>query len=168
MEGWNKGKERFGDVPTKRTDGMIYNGDFNVDEMTDEDFEHYERNYEDSLIVDINNRINDFLGADDELDELFFQVGDLIIENGSASTALIQRTFRIGYNRAARLLDYLETVGIISESFGSVPRDLLISSYEWDAIKASVKSSLLSMKHDENIMQNEILLKADEQKNCRT
>ncbi len=64
---------------------------------------------------------------EDEEDEIFFEACEFVIEQGGASTSLLQRNFRIGYNRAARLIEMMEQQGIISEAKGSKPRDVLIS-----------------------------------------
>ena len=62
-----------------------------------------------------------------EEDELFFEACEFVLEHGGASTSSVQRRFRIGYNRAARLIDMMEEQGIISESRGSKPREVLIT-----------------------------------------
>lgn len=61
-----------------------------------------------------------------EEDELFEEVIEFILEQDEASTSMIQRQFRIGYNRAARLMDSLEDKGIISGQQGSRPRNVLM------------------------------------------
>ncbi|HLR42707.1 MAG TPA: DNA translocase FtsK [Pseudogracilibacillus sp.] len=61
-------------------------------------------------------------------DELLHEVIHFVVENGQASTSLLQRRFRIGYNRAARLIDTLEMKGIVSEQNGSKPREVLINA----------------------------------------
>lgn len=70
-----------------------------------------------------------------EEDELFSEVCEFVVSQGGASTSLLQRRFRIGYNRAARLIDMMELQGIISENRGSKPRDILISEEELDIIQ---------------------------------
>ena len=67
-------------------------------------------------------------------DELFYEACEFIVEQGSASTSLLQRQFRIGYNRAARLMDMLEDKGIISEARGSRARDVLITESDLEEI----------------------------------
>ena len=59
-------------------------------------------------------------------DELFPDVLEFAIEAGTVSTSMIQRKFRIGYNRAARMIDVLEEKGYISGANGSKPREVLI------------------------------------------
>lgn len=71
----------------------------------------------------------------EEEDELFYDACEFIVEQGSASTSSLQRRFRIGYNRAARLIDMLEQQGFISEARGSKPRDVLISASDLEAIQ---------------------------------
>jgi len=62
-----------------------------------------------------------------EQDELFEEVILFVLEQNQASTSLLQRQFRIGYNRAARLMDTLYEAGIISAQNGSKPREVLIT-----------------------------------------
>ena len=61
-------------------------------------------------------------------DELFAQAAQIIVDSGQSSTSHLQRRMRIGYNRAARLMDELEAVGIVSASEGeNKPRRILAS-----------------------------------------
>ena len=61
-----------------------------------------------------------------ELDALYNEVVDFAIESGKISASLIQRRFKVGYNRAARLVDDLESRGIVGPQNGSKPREVLI------------------------------------------
>ncbi|MFB1051836.1 DNA translocase FtsK [Paraliobacillus sp. JSM ZJ581] len=65
-------------------------------------------------------------------DELYHEVLSFVIEQSGASASLLQRRFKIGYNRAARLIDTLEHNGIISAQKGSKPRDVLVTTAELD------------------------------------
>ena len=60
-------------------------------------------------------------------DEILPEVIEFVVEQSQVSTSLLQRQFRIGYNRAARLIDTLEDKGVISGQNGSKPRDVLVS-----------------------------------------
>ncbi len=60
-------------------------------------------------------------------DELFEEACQFVIEQEGASASSLQRRFRIGYNRAARLVDMMEAQGIVSEAKGSKPREVLVS-----------------------------------------
>jgi S-DNA-T family DNA segregation ATPase FtsK/SpoIIIE len=59
-------------------------------------------------------------------DPLLNEAKDLVIKTGKASASYLQRRFRIGYARAASLLDMLEQQGIIGPANGSKPRDVLV------------------------------------------
>ncbi|MGD6802627.1 DNA translocase FtsK [Rossellomorea aquimaris] len=73
--------------------------------------------------------------VDEQEDELFLEACEFVVNQGGASTSLIQRHFRVGYNRAARLVDMMESHGIVSEAKGSKPRDVLISSRELEELQ---------------------------------
>ncbi|PSO43214.1 hypothetical protein BRC19_01690 [Candidatus Saccharibacteria bacterium QS_5_54_17] len=64
--------------------------------------------------------------VEDAEDDLFMDAAKLVVETGKASSSLIQRRLRVGYSRAARLLDMLEEHGVVSPQDGSRPRDVLI------------------------------------------
>ena len=63
-----------------------------------------------------------------EQDELFEAVGYFIIDNNKASIGTIRRSFKIGFNRAARILDQLEDAGVVGPEEGTRPRKVLMSS----------------------------------------
>ncbi|MDQ0337322.1 S-DNA-T family DNA segregation ATPase FtsK/SpoIIIE [Caldalkalibacillus uzonensis] len=63
-------------------------------------------------------------------DELYDQAVELVIQQGSASVSMLQRRFRIGYTRAARLIDAMEANGIVGPYEGSKPREVLVSKEE--------------------------------------
>ena len=60
-------------------------------------------------------------------DELFYKAALLFIESNTASVSLLQRRLRIGYTRAARLMDFLEEKGVVGEYEGSKPREVLMT-----------------------------------------
>ena len=64
---------------------------------------------------------------DGETDEYFEDAVDFLIEKGKASTTLLQKRFRIGYNRASRLMDCLEARGIVGPEDGVKPRKVLVN-----------------------------------------
>ncbi|EOL42406.1 cell division protein FtsK [Enterococcus phoeniculicola] len=67
---------------------------------------------------------------DNPQDELYEEAKALVIEMQTASVSLLQRRFRVGYNRAARLIDELEAHGVVGASEGSKPRKVLIEQTE--------------------------------------
>ncbi|KYO65753.1 FtsK/SpoIIIE family DNA translocase [Thermovenabulum gondwanense] len=70
----------------------------------------------------------------EELDELFREALKIVFENGQASVSLLQRKLRVGYARAARLIDQLEAQGIISGYDGAKPRQVLINKEQYDKL----------------------------------
>lgn len=63
-------------------------------------------------------------------DELFEDALSLVLDMGQASASMLQRRFRIGYTRAARLVDTMEELGIVGQSVGSKPREVIMSRQE--------------------------------------
>lgn len=68
-----------------------------------------------------------FLGSLDDVDddELYEDAKEAVIEAGKASTSYIQRKLRVGYSRAARLMDMLEEKGVIGPANGAEPRKVI-------------------------------------------
>ncbi|MBC2283683.1 DNA translocase FtsK [Listeria booriae] len=73
--------------------------------------------------------------AKEEKDDLFDEACDFVLSQNGASTSLLQRHFRIGYNRAARLMESLEQHNIVSETNGSRPRDVIITREQLEKIR---------------------------------
>jgi S-DNA-T family DNA segregation ATPase FtsK/SpoIIIE len=69
-------------------------------------------------------------GANDADDDMFRDAVGVVIENRKASTSLLQRRLRIGYGRAARLIEQMEEQGIIGQADGSRPREVLVNSID--------------------------------------
>ncbi len=70
--------------------------------------------------------------AANEFDELFVQVGRFIIESQKASIGNLQRVFRIGFNRAARIMDQLYEAGVVGKEQGTKPRQVLMTLEEFE------------------------------------
>ena len=85
---------------------------------------------------DVLTRIErtDQTAAEDDGDELLSDAIELVVRSGQASVSMLQRRFRIGYNRAARIVDMMEARGIVSPQDGSRPRQVLISEEEYDCM----------------------------------
>ncbi len=66
----------------------------------------------------------------EEVDALYHEAVDFVLKHNGASASLLQRRFKIGYNRAARLIDSMEDNGVISGQNGSKQREVLISSLD--------------------------------------
>lgn len=65
-------------------------------------------------------------GEGDEADPFYDKAVELVLEKGQASTSMIQRTFRIGYNRAARIIEMMEREGVVGKMDGVKPREILV------------------------------------------
>ena len=69
-----------------------------------------------------------------ERDEYFVQAGRFIIEKEKASIGMLQRMFKIGFNRAARIMDQLAEAGVVGEEEGTKPRKVLMSMEEFEEL----------------------------------
>jgi S-DNA-T family DNA segregation ATPase FtsK/SpoIIIE len=76
----------------------------------------------------------------EEEDELFYEACEFVVDQGGASTSSLQRRFKIGYNRAARLMDLMEQNGYISGANGSKPRDVLITETDLEAMQTNTSN----------------------------
>ena len=68
-------------------------------------------------------------------DELLPAAVDVVLETGQASVSMLQRRLKLGYSRAARLVDQMEERGIVGPFEGSKPRQLLITRAQWDEMQ---------------------------------
>jgi S-DNA-T family DNA segregation ATPase FtsK/SpoIIIE len=93
-----------------------------------------EADYSEEIIDSIEN---ESIQADDpeDTDELLPDAIECVVDTGQASTSMLQRRFRIGYNRAARMMDMLEDRGIVGPQDGSRPRQVLLSKEEYEQQK---------------------------------
>ncbi len=62
----------------------------------------------------------------DEYDDMYDKCVELVVEKGQASTSMLQRAFRLGYNRAARIIDMMEREGIVGPMDGAKPREVRV------------------------------------------
>jgi DNA segregation ATPase FtsK/SpoIIIE, S-DNA-T family len=66
---------------------------------------------------------------EEDHDDLFEDAVQVVLQNGKASTSFLQRRLRVGYARAARIMDEMEQAGVIGEGQGAKPREILIESW---------------------------------------
>ena len=71
-------------------------------------------------------------GSSDDNDEFFYEAGKLITESGKSSIGMLQRKFKIGFNRAARIMDSLAEAGVVGPDAGTKPRAILMSPEEFE------------------------------------
>ncbi len=87
--------------------------------------------YDESLMNASENSTSATSGEREEYDDpMYNEIVDFAIQTGKISASLIQRRFRFGYNRAARVIDLLEERGIIGPQNGSKPREVLVKVKE--------------------------------------
>lgn len=98
---------------------------------------HLKQKYKDELPDDITfseeakegrSDIFDAVEDPDDEDELFEEARETVIKAGKGSTSYLQRKLRVGYARAARLMDMLEEQGVVGPPDGSKPRDVLVEA----------------------------------------
>ena len=70
-------------------------------------------------------------GDADDVDELFNDAVSIAVESGRVSTSMLQSRLKLGYARAARIVDQMESCGIIGPFEGQKPRQILISKEDW-------------------------------------
>ena len=75
---------------------------------------------------------NSASSEDDAYDEYFDQAGRLIIDKDKASIGMLQRVYRIGFNRAARIMDQLAEAGVVGEEDGTKPRKILMNKEDFE------------------------------------
>lgn len=86
-----------------------------------------EISYENTIIETISK--SNITKSSDE-DELLSQAIEFVVESGQGSASMLQRKFKIGFNRAARLIDSMEERGVVGQSEGSKPRKVLMSKQD--------------------------------------
>lgn len=98
-----------------------------IQSVTDFIKSHSSPQYDDSILNYAPRGLAGGVGGDGEVDDdLYNEAKKLVIETGKASASLLQRRLRVGYARAARLLDLLEDQGVIGPADGAKPRDVLV------------------------------------------
>lgn len=84
------------------------------------------------IIKEIENQT-----TNEEVDEYLEQAIDMVVNDGQASVSYIQRKFKVGYSRAARIIDQLEERGVVGGHEGSKPRKVLITLEELDQMRGN-------------------------------
>ncbi|MNZ98024.1 DNA translocase SpoIIIE [compost metagenome] len=90
--------------------------------------------YDESLVPEVEEETGD---QDEVLDELYDNAVQIVLEAKQASVSLLQRRMRVGYTRAARLIDSMEARGIVGPYEGSKPREVLMSMEQYKMNKVS-------------------------------
>jgi S-DNA-T family DNA segregation ATPase FtsK/SpoIIIE len=83
-----------------------------------------------SILSEVKKEKEGAGGVEDEYDEKYDEAVAFVADTGQASISLVQRRFRIGYNRAARIIEKMEEEGVVGPSDGVKPREVLIKKIE--------------------------------------
>ena len=89
--------------------------------------------------------------GDEDEDELLPEAIELVVTSRQASASMLQRRYRIGYNRAGRIIDIMEARGIIGPSEGSKPRKVLMSKEEYAQQQSSSDSRNTAVQAEQNV-----------------
>lgn len=114
---------------------------------------NFSTNYDQQIMEEIEKKAvqtgnksstNDSEPSRDELagDEMLPAAVDVILETGQASVSMLQRRLKLGYARAARIVDEMEERGIVGPFMGSKPRSILITKEQWESMKNGGTSQL--------------------------
>ena len=108
---------------------------------------HYSTTYDQQVMEEIERKaaqagnkatVSDPEPSAEELDgdEMLPAAVDIILETGQASVSMLQRRLKLGYARAARIVDEMEEKGIVGPHQGSKPRAILITKEQWEIMKS--------------------------------
>lgn len=123
-----------GAVPLKRVHGAFVS-DQEVQKVVGALKAHCAPQYDEAIIAACDKAMSESNGeggggesggsSDEDFDPFYDKAVELVLEKGQASTSMIQRTFRIGYNRAARIIEMMEREGVVGKMDGVRPREVL-------------------------------------------
>jgi len=104
-----------------------------IQKLVDHSISQQKAIYDESLTVDrssgsssVSSDVDGYASDEEYDDPIYNEVVDFAVSAGKISASLVQRKFRLGYNRAARIIDLLEERGIIGPANGSKPREVLV------------------------------------------
>ena len=132
-------------MPVGQTKAVRIQGSFVAQEEVEAVVEYIKKHnvteYDESVVQEIDRqaaRGKNGRGGNDEpedegdgFDEMFEAAVEVVLDAGQASTSMLQRKLRLGYGRAARIMDEMQQAGIIGEPEGSKPRRVLITKQQW-------------------------------------
>ena len=100
--------------------------DEEIKDVVDYTIKQQKAKYDNSLTISEEDKGATTMVQDDYEEPLYNEIVEFVITQGKASASLLQRRFRLGYNRAARCIDLLEERGIVGPANGSKPREVLV------------------------------------------
>ncbi len=92
----------------------------------------YGERIEEAILSSTSSAGGTVVGGGDEYDTYFAEAGRFVIEKEKGSIGMLQRVFKIGFNRAARIMDQLEEAGVVGPEEGTKPRRILMSLNEFE------------------------------------
>jgi S-DNA-T family DNA segregation ATPase FtsK/SpoIIIE len=92
--------------------------------------------YDESITADEKSTAE---GIELEKDDLYEEAARIVVQSGQASISYLQRRLRIGFSRAARLVDMMEMEGLVSPAAGGKPREVLVDKAYFDEVDAQVR-----------------------------
>ena len=149
----------------------VFKEDSTIDNLLEEIKGESAANYSEGFIQEINRYAapvqSEEVEYDDSQDPMLKAVVEVVIDAGQASTSLLQRRCKLGYARAARIMDEMEQLHIIGPYEGSKPRQVLITRQQWIEMIMQEAHNEVSPQ-DEDVPQNQLAVEAgdcDESKN---
>ena len=144
----------------------VFKEDSTIDKLLEEIKGESAANYSEGFIQEINRYAapvqSEEVEYDDSQDPMLKAVVEVVIDAGQASTSLLQRRCKLGYARAARIMDEMEQLHIIGPYEGSKPRQVLITRQQWIEMIMQEAHNEVSPQ-DEDVPQNQL---ADEAGDC--
>jgi S-DNA-T family DNA segregation ATPase FtsK/SpoIIIE len=92
--------------------------------------------YDETITVEEKGTVD---GVDLEKDDLYDEAARIVVQSGQASISYLQRRLRIGFSRAARLVDVMELEGLVSPAAGGKPREVLVDKAYFDEVDAQLR-----------------------------
>ena len=129
---------------------------------------NFDTNYDQEVLEEIEKKaaqtgnskaaVNDPEPTAEEMegDEMLPAAVDVILETGQASVSMLQRRLKLGYARAARIVDEMEEKGIVGPYAGSKPRAILVTKEQWETMRKGQSAQLAFEDLDETAPDNEI------------
>jgi S-DNA-T family DNA segregation ATPase FtsK/SpoIIIE len=144
----------IGNGKPKRVQGCFVS-DSEVEAVTSYVKNNFQTDYDQKIMEEIDRKAeqagskNNTAAADEEPasgemvgDEMLPAAVDVILETGQASVSMLQRRLKLGYARAARIVDEMEEKGIVGPFVGSKPREIRITKEQWASMKAGQTTQL--------------------------
>ena len=141
----------IGDGKPKRVQGC-YVSDSEVEAVASYVKTNYMTNYDQQVMEEIerkavqndNKAVQELEPTSDEMagDDMFNDAVDVILETKQASVSMLQRRLKLGYARAARIVDEMEEKGIVGPFQGSKPRTILVTREQWEQMRSGQTSQL--------------------------